>query len=496
MTYASTILIVDDEPSARDTLEALLVNQGYRLAFAANGVEALSKAAELGPDLILLDVMMPVMDGFEVCQRLRADPLLAEAPIVMVTALDDRASRLRGLEAGADDFVSKPFDRDELRARVRTITRLNRYRRLMAERVRFEWVTQHASDGYLIVRGPHASGGRCDEVIYANAQARLYLNLPEQGLIEAKFLEVVKTKYHCEPDDAWADWPAAGMPAQRYLVQPESPAAKAFWLQVDLFDLPTGPDAERLIRLRDITTQVNLRSEVWGFHSAISHKLRTPLVILLNSLELQARHMTDLPADEIAQLSEMALNSVNRLRSDVADILQYLNASILARPGEGFALSQLPTLVAEIGAFLGLKSVTVSVEPGLAGARLALSARGVELALWEILENAIKFHPAQSPQVDVVASCRGDSSQSCAEAGLRIGDDGLTLSPEQLAQVWFPYYQAEKYHTGQVAGVGLGLSVVASLVWGVGGTCRMYNRAGQPGVIVELVLPAIREGEP
>jgi DNA-binding response OmpR family regulator len=74
--------------------------------------------------------MMPGMDGYEVCRRLRADARLAEVPVIMVTALDDQASRLAGLEAGADDFITKPFNRAELRARVRTIARLNRYRRL------------------------------------------------------------------------------------------------------------------------------------------------------------------------------------------------------------------------------------------------------------------------------------------------------------------------------------------------------------------------------
>jgi response regulator RpfG family c-di-GMP phosphodiesterase len=134
MSETSTILIVDDEPSGREILAALLRGERYQLAFARNGAEALDQAATLNPDLILLDVMMPGMDGFEVCRRIRATPELAEVPLIMVTALDDRDSRLKGIEAGADDFITKPFDRRELLARVRTITRLNRYQRLSTER--------------------------------------------------------------------------------------------------------------------------------------------------------------------------------------------------------------------------------------------------------------------------------------------------------------------------------------------------------------------------
>jgi signal transduction histidine kinase/FixJ family two-component response regulator len=98
-----------------------------------SGPAALELAAERVPDLILLDVMMPGMDGFEVCRRLRGDLELGEVPVLLVTAMDDRDSRIRGLESGADDFVTKPIDRGEVRARVRTITRLNRFGKLHAE---------------------------------------------------------------------------------------------------------------------------------------------------------------------------------------------------------------------------------------------------------------------------------------------------------------------------------------------------------------------------
>jgi signal transduction histidine kinase len=130
----SIILVVDDESSGIETIMAILEGQGYQLESAANGYEALEKAEALTPDIILLDVMMPGMDGFEVCRQLRSSHRLAEVPIIILTALDDRAAMLHGLEAGADDFLTKPVDRQELRARIRTITRLNRYRSLVDQR--------------------------------------------------------------------------------------------------------------------------------------------------------------------------------------------------------------------------------------------------------------------------------------------------------------------------------------------------------------------------
>lgn len=130
----NSILIVDDDYLSLATLESILDGQGYNIISANNGSEALQKADALMPDLILVDVMMPIMDGFEVCRRIRATPKLAEMQIIILTALDDRNSRLLGIESGADDFLTKPVDRQELRLRVHTIIQLNRYRTLHTQR--------------------------------------------------------------------------------------------------------------------------------------------------------------------------------------------------------------------------------------------------------------------------------------------------------------------------------------------------------------------------
>ncbi|MFZ4397028.1 MAG: HD-GYP domain-containing protein [Kiritimatiellia bacterium] len=133
-----TILIVDDDLRTHELLAALLSQDDYVVYTATGGLEALKLAARVMPDLILLDVMMPDMNGFDVCRQLRIDPLLRDTPVVLITSMNDSHVRLRGIEAGADDFVAKPFDPSELRARVRNITQLNRYRKLVTQRTEFQ----------------------------------------------------------------------------------------------------------------------------------------------------------------------------------------------------------------------------------------------------------------------------------------------------------------------------------------------------------------------
>ena len=145
---SSMVLIVDDEYIGRETLQSVLEGEGYELEMAENGLQAIEKAKQLLPDVILLDIMMPGMTGFEVCQRIRSDPQIAEIPIIILTALDDRESLLNALKAGADDFISKPFDRYELRARLLGITRLNRYQKLIQERAKLREANAQLLNAY------------------------------------------------------------------------------------------------------------------------------------------------------------------------------------------------------------------------------------------------------------------------------------------------------------------------------------------------------------
>lgn len=121
------ILIVDDEEKNRKLMSAILVNYGYELETAKNGIEALEKTKTFSPDLIFLDVMMPEMDGYETCKRLREDPVAKFIPVVMVTALADQESKNKGLDAGANDFLTKPIDRTEIAIRVKNLLRIKEF---------------------------------------------------------------------------------------------------------------------------------------------------------------------------------------------------------------------------------------------------------------------------------------------------------------------------------------------------------------------------------
>ena len=126
MTSSGTILVVDDVPQNIKLLDAVLAPRGYAVIGATSGAAGLEAVASSRPDLILLDIVMPEMDGFEVCRRLRGDVATRYLPIVMITA-SGSAEKVSAIEAGADDFIGKPFDQAELLARVRSLIRIKRY---------------------------------------------------------------------------------------------------------------------------------------------------------------------------------------------------------------------------------------------------------------------------------------------------------------------------------------------------------------------------------
>ena len=127
------ILIADDDPILRKFLSAVLEKQDYQYATATNGIEAIEKVKADRPDLILLDVMMPEMDGLDACQKLKEDPSTRRIPVVLITGSTDRELRIKGLLAGANDFLTKPIDRPELIVRIRNLLRIKEFEDFLSQ---------------------------------------------------------------------------------------------------------------------------------------------------------------------------------------------------------------------------------------------------------------------------------------------------------------------------------------------------------------------------
>lgn len=171
------ILVVDDHPSSRMTAVALLSVEGYEVLEAESGPIALKRVVECSPDLILLDVMMPGMDGYEVCRRLKEDEQTRLIPVVFITALNDKRSRIMGIEAGGDDFLSKPFDRLELSARVKSLVRQKRLNEDLdhAEQVLFSMARAVES------RDPN-TGDHCERLVAMGKAFGEYIQLPRTDI--------------------------------------------------------------------------------------------------------------------------------------------------------------------------------------------------------------------------------------------------------------------------------------------------------------------------
>ncbi|MGD0003406.1 MAG: HD domain-containing phosphohydrolase [Anaerolineaceae bacterium] len=192
---AGAVLVVDDEARNRKLLRDLLVFHGYTVSEAENGEQALQAVSATPLDVVLLDVMMPGLDGFEVCRQIKADPATSQLPVLLVTALSERADRLRGIAAGADDFLSKPIDLEEINLRVRNAVAARRLRQelarqegLRASEARFRSLIENSTDMLFLLDPGYT-------IRYVSSSVRRTTGFLPEDLISLSYFDLV------HPDD-------------------------------------------------------------------------------------------------------------------------------------------------------------------------------------------------------------------------------------------------------------------------------------------------------
>ncbi len=469
------ILIIVSNQSTRQALKAMLEGTDFALKFVESGAAGLQTAEELLPAAIVLDIdAQEPSSGYETCRRLRANRLLTGVPIVMMCDREDRDSRAAGLSAGADDFLDKPPDGLELLARLRTLTRLSLTGRLITDLTRFSWMVEHAHEGYLML---DQAGG----IHYANERALNLLNLPD-NFIGLPFRNVVERQYVPQPPEAWEHWPED--PAPCFLIQPEGPTARAVWVVLEGLDTPMGLEYRRIVRLRDVTERMSIYQDMRKFHTAITHKLRTPMSMLYTSISIVKSQIDSMTGEEVKKMMQTSIRGTDRLAEEVRNIITYIDAPLALNLGEPVKLEKLPEMVQAICVRLHLQDVIVSLPAELRSTVIGLTPDALEMILYELLENSHKFHPSQTPRVEISIGKTEEDYIS-----MRFADNGINLSAQQLDWVWLPYFQGEKDFTGELPGTGLGFPMVATLVWKAGGNLWLRNRSDGPGVIVDLKIP-------
>ncbi len=482
--YTATILIVDDNIGARRSMEGLLASEGYELLLAENGIQALDIARSEHPDLILLDVMMPGKNGFEVCNEIRKDKEIEEIPIILITALEDDESMIKGIEAGADDFLTKPINKLELRSRVRGISRLNRYRKLCGERLKFEWVVKNSQFGYVLL-------DEKDRITFSNPKAREMLQLSEEAInANPIFFDTVKDKYICKPDKIKELWSSPPRPEiQEFdpfiLIQAQTENDPVHWVKVTILGLEQMALDTKLVRMEDITESMLSFQEKHTFSRMMSHKLLTPL----NALKAAQQMMGASAEAEISGLfkrvSNLQKKGIDRLEYDIESILRFLESNTSNGTAETTTLKQLEDQLRSIGEEDGMPFCLLADLGEKESWRTNISNFKFEACVREILENSVKFHSNGSPTI----LCSIQVLNTENKAIFTFENDGEPISQAELENAWKPYWQADRFLTGEVHGMGLGLPLIATNIWGAGGTCSLANREDTQGAILTLTLP-------
>jgi two-component system, cell cycle sensor histidine kinase and response regulator CckA len=474
--YTPKLLLVDDTPSALEALSVSFEGQGYQITTATNGPEALELARSLDPDLILLDVMMPGMSGFEVCRALREDPALAEVPVIFVTALDDRQSLIEGIESGADDFISKPPNRTELRARVRTITRLDRHRRLALERERLESVFQLSPDGILVL-------DRTATIRMANPAARRLLGGAEDFELEGQDLSKLVAPHVLDFCRSSLSEVLNGS-KDRILVEFDcvTQAGAGFPTEVAAGPFPLEDGIGVEIIIRDVSERKRLEEEVQrsqrldaiGRVSAgIAHDFNNVLQVILLSAELA---LANAPKEGV--------------------LLYYLE-EIMGATREGTALAkQLLTFARRESVarrLVDLNGVIKEIEP----IARTLGGKGLQFSL-DLSDEAlpVQADSGQLKQIitNLVVNARdalpdgGSLTVSTVSRGteveLSVADNGHGMDEEILDRIFEPFFSTKDSDEG----TGLGLSVVRGIVEGHQGTISVESVVGE-GTTFRVRLP-------
>ncbi|MFQ5510221.1 MAG: response regulator [Candidatus Krumholzibacteriia bacterium] len=481
---AKTLLLVDDEPKNVRLLEALLLPHGFELLTAGSGEECLQAIDERDVDLVLLDVMMPGMNGYEVTRRIRSNPNTRLLPIVVISALRETSDRVEGIQAGCDDFISKPFDKNEVLAKIHTTLKLSHYRRQLDEKEKFEALITRISEGIVLCESDWS-------ILRMNDHGRRFLPgaSPGSDLLDAIF----DTYTVSVPRDELAG--SLSETSKRFLLARSRDGGSGpsyVHANLDVMADPDGNVTSLVLSMRDMTGERREEKQKEDFLNVVSHKLRGPLSAISRGLS----HFRDgstgaLNKEQMAYIESMAAeaNSLTGLvekliRFSIVNSVSVINSPSLALSTEKIKLkSYLPRLLESTVSGYGTRKVELDVTVKNETASVEISSVYFDTIISNLVENAIQFCDKETVMLDVVAD------KVDQEVTIAVGDNGPGIPREEKKRVFETFYQAGGKSSPHADGVGLGLPLVKRLVGAYGGDVKLTSSPSR-GSIFTITFPA------
>jgi PAS domain S-box-containing protein len=493
----ATILIVDDDATNVAVLQGILEVAGYQFVVANNGCEALASIAQQPPDLILLDVMMPEMDGFTVCRHVKTTPAWQHIPIIIITALDEAEDYAQALECGADDFMTKPFTLAVLLARVRGYVRAKRaMERLRQSEERYRRLVELSPDAVLV----HYDG----TIVYANvACVRLLGATDPSQLLGRSFMEIVHPDYTDIVGPRLRQMQEQGVAVpllEEKLVRLDGQAVN---VEVASMPIPYQDASAYLAVIRDITERLETRTALRAakeaaenanlaksrFLANMSHELRTPLNAIIGYSEMLTEEAVELDFTDLLSDLQKIHTAGKHLLSLINDILDLAKIEAGKMPPclECFDVSTvIHDAVSTIDPLIGKNANTLHVQVADQVGTMYSDITKVRQSLLNLLSNACKFTKEGHITLTATRETGADKEWLC----FQVRDTGIGMSSEQIRRLFQPFSQADASTTRQYGGTGLGLTITRHFCQMLGGTITVESTLGE-GSHFTMRLPAV-----
>lgn len=489
-----SILVVDDEPDNFDVIEALLSSQDYQLHYATNGQEAIASLELFQPDVILLDVMMPGMDGIEVCQRIKSMPQWESVPIIMVTALTSKEDLAKCLEAGADDFISKPLNSLEFRARVKSMLRIKKqYDRLERANALIYAQLEASLEGVIAADEQGRLVGYNQKLCQMwgiNATTTnpydsdlLILPLLQEAKFPQELTNILESTYDSLEQVTHGEMFVNDLTYEYFSSQVTASSGK-FWGFVWRFrDITERKQFEKNLRdaKEDAEAALRVKSD---FLAMMSHEIRTPINGVLGMTQLLSTTSLNTEQQKFVQSIQTSGEVLLTVINDILDFsklesgkleLEHLPVDVRGIFADTCALFTKQTK--DKGIVLSCQ-IDEKMPPYVLGDAVRLRQ-----ILLNLTNNAVKF--THSGEVCLTVS---SPTENGLELLFTVKDTGIGLTPEQLQKLFQPFTQASIATARKYGGTGLGLAICQKLVHMMGG--RIWAESDPDrGSVFSFALP-------